>query len=43
MMPMFDPQAVADLDLLTPDGGSLPAGRLWRDQTVVLALVRHFG
>lgn len=40
---MFDPHALEDLTLLTPDGGEVPAGRLWRDRTIVLALVRHFG
>lgn len=40
---MLDVKALADLPLLTPDGGSVAAGRLWRDHTVVLVLVRHFG
>jgi hypothetical protein len=32
-----------DISVLDPAGQSLRLGDLWRDQTVVLAFIRHFG
>jgi hypothetical protein len=37
-----------DVDLreapvLDPEGGAVPLASLWRDRTVVLSFVRHFG
>ncbi len=29
--------------VLDPDGKSVRLGDLWRDRTVVLAFIRHFG
>lgn len=29
--------------VLDPDGQAVRLGDLWRDQTVVLAFIRHFG
>lgn len=34
---------VSRFEVLDPDGRSVPLGTLWRDRSVVLALVRHFG
>jgi hypothetical protein len=31
------------INVLDPAGRALRLGELWRDQTVVLAFVRHFG
>jgi len=31
------------LEVLTPDGELVPLGSYWRDRSVVLVLVRHFG
>ena len=34
---------LADVSVLDPDGRSVRLGDLWREQTVVLAFIRHFG
>jgi len=34
---------LADVSVLDPDGPSVRLGDLWREQTVVLAFIRHFG
>lgn len=34
---------LAELDVLTPDGDAVPMHQLWARQTIVLALIRHFG
>ena len=31
------------LEVLTPEGDPVPLGSLWRERSVVLVLVRHFG
>jgi len=33
----------ASLELHSPEGETVPLGRLWRGRTIVLTLVRHFG
>jgi len=40
---MFDVKQLEAVELLDPRGESIPLGGLWRDRSVVLALVRHFG
>ncbi len=40
---MIDAGKLAPLEVLDPDGAAVPLGSLWRDRSVVLALVRHFG
>ena len=40
---MLDTKRLADLPVLSSQGDSVPLGSLWRDRTIVLALVRHFG
>ena len=40
---MADLDRVASIDLISPDGTRVPFGSLWRDRSVVVALVRHFG
>ena len=32
-----------NIEVLDPDGRAVRLGTLWRDQTVVLAFIRHFG
>ena len=32
-----------NINVLDPDGQVVRLGDLWRDQTVVLAFIRHFG
>jgi hypothetical protein len=32
-----------NINVLDPDGQTVRLGDLWRDQTVVLAFIRHFG
>lgn len=32
-----------DIDVLDPNGRTVRLGDLWREQTVVLAFIRHFG
>jgi hypothetical protein len=32
-----------NVTVLDPDGRSVRLGDLWREQTVVLAFIRHFG
>ena len=32
-----------NINVLDPDGHAVRLGVLWRDQTVVLAFIRHFG
>ena len=34
---------LTDAVVLSPDGESVQVGGFWRDQTVVIGLVRHFG
>ena len=34
---------LADISVLDPNGQSVRLGDLWREQTVVLAFIRHFG
>jgi len=31
------------INVLDPDGQAVRLGDMWRDQTVVLAFIRHFG
>lgn len=40
---MTDLARVAAIELVAPDGTRVPFGSLWRDRSVVVALVRHFG
>ena len=40
---MIDPDKLAQIEVLDPQGASVPLGSLWRDRSVVVALVRHFG
>ncbi len=35
--------ALRDIEVLDPEGHPLRLGDLWRDRTVVLAFIRHFG
>lgn len=39
----MDIEGLGALQLLDTDGRSRRLGDLWRDSTVVLALLRHFG
>lgn len=32
-----------DIHVLDPEGASLRLGDLWRERSVVLAFIRHFG
>ena len=32
-----------DIEVLDPNGNAVRLGDLWRQQTVVLAFIRHFG
>lgn len=43
--PMTHPTAsrLAELNVLTPGGDSVPMQQLWANQPIVLALIRHFG
>lgn len=34
---------LADIEVYDPEGNPGKLGDLWRDRTVVLAFVRHFG
>jgi hypothetical protein len=36
-------ERLSDVSVLDPDGQSERLGDLWREQTVVLAFIRHFG
>lgn len=36
-------ERLADVSVLDPEGRSVRLGDLWREQTVVLAFIRHFG
>jgi hypothetical protein len=35
--------SLENVTVLDPDGKSVRLGDLWREQTVVLAFIRHFG
>lgn len=37
------PEALADLEVLDPDGREVRLGELWADRPAVLVFVRHFG
>jgi hypothetical protein len=34
---------LVDVSVLDPEGRSVRLGDLWREQTIVLAFIRHFG
>ncbi len=36
-------ERLAEVSVLDPDGQPVRLGDLWREQTVVLAFIRHFG
>jgi hypothetical protein len=36
-------ERLADVSVLDPEGRSVRLGTLWREQTIVLAFIRHFG
>ena len=40
---MIDSKQIDEIEVLSTSGESTRLERLWQDQTVVLALVRHFG
>lgn len=40
---MDETKQYEDLNVTAPDGSSIPLASLWRDRSVVLVLVRHFG
>jgi hypothetical protein len=40
---MTEVNQLESLDVLTPEGDPVPLGSSWRDRSVVLVLVRHFG
>jgi hypothetical protein len=42
-MPERVPSDLADARILNEQGEPIRLGDLWRDRTVVLAFVRHFG
>ena len=37
------PRLLADARVFTPAGESVRVGDVWREQTAVIALIRHFG
>ena len=36
-------RSLENISVLHPDGRDVRLGDLWREQTVVLAFIRHFG
>jgi hypothetical protein len=36
-------KSLENITVLDPDGRALRLGDLWREQTIVLAFIRHFG
>ncbi len=34
---------LADVEVLTPEGGAVRLGTTWEDRSILLAIIRHFG